>query len=444
MKSVLMAGAAAVALLVAPAAINSIDGGFGINSAQAAQGEGQGQQKHGGQGGAGAGQGGMQKGGQEGAGGGSGSRLEEDVMRGKHGMDAAAEDGEEEDSDRPDWAGTPGREGKPGQGSQGGNTKKGEDYGDLWVIVRNDDGTPDLVDGMVQVVLSDGTVVALADYDGELPEEYADMVQEVEFGRMNIARSPERVLDHSLTEALTKLDGMVITVDNLDEVTDESGRLIDYFDNTIDSPLENLALYKALLEASASAPDADGLYTVSVTSDHEGESVELDIKVSADVLPSLAASALAASSDKTGDLSVDEIAYISGFLGVDDELAALVEDDPNDPSDAFFSYSRDAVYANTSIQVLLPNEDGTAYIPTTVYVVDTDVNGDGEYTALDTDNDGVIDTLEQGQVTFNTVPSIEADDDGLDIFTQAADDSVQVLEYVHDNAIDVPLPEATN
>lgn len=28
------------------------------------------------------------------------------------------------------------------------------------------------------------------------------------------------------------------------------------------------------------------------------------------------------------------------------------------------------------------------------------------------------------------------DGNGIDTFTQAADDSVQVLEYVHDNAID--------
>ncbi|MGM0915302.1 MAG: hypothetical protein ACQEXC_15740 [Pseudomonadota bacterium] len=40
-------------------------------------------------------------------------------------------------------------------------------------------------------------------------------------------------------------------------------------------------------------------------------------------------------------------------------------------------------------------------------------------------------------VPFNTVPSIDADSDGIDTFTQQADDAVQVLEYVHDFALDV-------
>ena len=39
-------------------------------------------------------------------------------------------------------------------------------------------------------------------------------------------------------------------------------------------------------------------------------------------------------------------------------------------------------------------------------------------------------------VQFNTVPVIDGDNDGIDKFIQAADDALQVLEYVHDNAID--------
>ena len=189
---------------------------------------------HKGKGGQGAQMGGERKGrGGEGQRGGGGKAL----------TDILSED-EGEDSDRPDWAQQPGREGKPGGGSAGSDTKKGGDYGDLWVILRNDDGSAVMVDGYPVVVLNDGTTTyALAQSDGELPAELASMVSEVEFGRLNIARSPSKVIDHALSEALSKLDGVVITAATLEAVTDPSGRLVAPDGSTIDSPLENLAIY---------------------------------------------------------------------------------------------------------------------------------------------------------------------------------------------------------
>ncbi len=70
---------------------------------------------------------------------------------------------------------------------------------------------------------------------------------EVEFGRLSVSRSPNKVSDHSLAEALTTLTvtGAVVT-------QDAAGRLVitvDGVSKTIDSPLENLALYKAILLA---------------------------------------------------------------------------------------------------------------------------------------------------------------------------------------------------
>ena len=304
--------------------------------------------------------------------------------------------GEEDDSDRPDWAGG-NKELNPhrGDGNAGGDRKKGVDYGDIWVILRDDLGNPILDDnGNIQPCLDEACtqVVQLTD-DGELPPEYADQVIAVEFGRLNIARSPASVLEHSLIEALAKLDDGVFG----DTVTlDPSGRLtVDGV--TIDSPLENLALYEALL----TSPVVDGMVVLSVSTQVEGEgSVTYSFSVPEDVRLDLAAAALAAASDKTGALNVDEVVNISKFLDVDDELASLVGD---------YTYDRTTTFDGVTVWVLIETSPGV-YTATEVSVLDS--------------------------VSFNSLPAIDSDNDGIDRFAQAADDAVQVLEYVHDNAID--------
>lgn len=313
--------------------------------------------------------------------------------------DLLAED--DDDSDRPEWAGQPGNEGKPGGGNAGDNTKKGGDYGDIIVLQRNDDGTlvTEERDGdiITFAVTTDGTVVEVV--NGEIPD--GTDVQAVEFGRLNVARSPEKVIEHSLTEALSKLDGgeLGTTV-----TLDPSGRLV-VDGATIDSPLENLALYEALLSTAA----VDGVVTLSVTTTADGGTSTYSFSIPETVRLDLAAAALAAASDKTGELTIDEVVGISSFLGVDDELASYIGD---------LTYSRDLTYEDVEVIVLEPR---------------------------DTDGDGVIDeyvpvSAEVLQaVTFNEVDAtsiLNNTDGGIDVFTQMADDSVQVLEFVHDNALE--------
>lgn len=303
---------------------------------------------------------------------------------------------EDEDSDRPAWAGGQ-KELNPhrGEGSAGGDTKKGGDYGDLWVILRDDLGNPILDEnGNIQpcVDLACSETIALTE-DGELPAEYADDVIAVEFGRLNISRSPSSVLEHSLVEALSKLDGGVL---GEDVTLDPSGRLV-IDGSTIDSPLENLALYEALLTAPV---DDEGNVTLSVTTSVEGAGeVTYSFTVPESVRLDLAASAIAAASDKTGELTVDEVVNISKFLEVDDDLAGLVGD---------YSYDS-SVYDTVKVWILVETSPG---------VFET------------------REVLVSDYVTFNPVPAIDGDSDGIDRFTQAADDAVQVLEFVHDNAID--------
>lgn len=300
---------------------------------------------------------------------------------------------EGEDSDRPAWAGTPGNEGKPGGGNAGGTTKKGGDYGDIIVMQRNDDGTLVTDGNTTYAVSSTGELIPIV--NGEVPEG-AD-VQEVDFGRLNIARAPSKVLDHSLIEALSKLDGGVVG----DTITlDSAGRLVTEDGVAIDSPLENLALYVALL----TAPATDGTVTLSVKDGDDTYTLTL----SEDVRLDLAASAIAAASDKTGELTIDEIVGISSFLGVDDELASLV-------TNADYTYDRATTYTDgvLDVWVLVLDPATGNYVPTQVDL----------YTTVD----------------WNTVDSStikDNEDGGIDLFTQEADDALQTLEYVHDNALD--------
>ena len=310
--------------------------------------------------------------------------------------DILDDDGGDEDSDRPDWA-QGNKELNPhrGEGNAGSDTQKGGDYGDIWVILRDDLGNPILDEnGNIQPCVDLACTETLSlNEDGELEPGDAGSVIEVEFGRLNIARSPASVLEHSLVEALSKLDGGILG----ENVTlDPAGRLtVD--GSTIDSPLENLALYEALLTAPV---DDEGNATLSVTTSVEGAgNVTYSFTVPEDVRLDLAASAFAAASDKTGDITIDEVVNISKFLEVDDELAGLVGD---------YQYS-DAVYDDVKVWILVETSPGVLepqLVPVSQYV------------------------------TFTPVPAIDGDADGIDRFTQAADDAIQVLEFVHDNAID--------
>lgn len=338
---------------------------------------------------------------------GSGGKKDSTAPRGQRSLDDVLRE-ISEDSDAPPWAGVPGREGKPGGGNAGGSTKKGGDYGDLFIILRTDDGEPVLVkwvDGVmvlypgtgdtsgwfVQPLDASGNPIPL-DVEGHVLDE--SLTQEVELGRLNIARAPSKVLQHSLDEAVTKLDGVVITAANIETYTDSAGRIM--VDGVaIDSPLENLALYEALVNT---APNAAGdiVITVNVTSD--GGSSTSTFTVDADVAMQLAASAFAAASDKTGTLSIDGVAYISDFMDVN--ITDAVDT---------FTYDRTAVYGDEQVWILVETSPGI-FQPQLVNILDV--------------------------VTFNTITPIDADGNGIDTFTQAADDALQVIEYIHDNALE--------
>jgi hypothetical protein len=362
----LLVGAAVVALLALPL---SFDLGFDGETqfvdeayAQGHQGSGSGHGGGGqGMGGDGKGAGGTGKGQQ----GGSGGKAIEDRIFRDSGKDVLSAD---DDSDRPEWAGGE-KELNPHRGTSNPTPgiNKGDDYGDLWVLVRNPvTGEPILVNGEYQVCVDAGCTDVILTVDGELPE--GAVVAEVELGRANIVRSPDKVTQHALDEVLAKLTAATLVT------VDDSGRLV--IDGaTVDSPLENLALYIALM-----------------TNDPQLDPV-MD-KLPGDTLD-LAASLLAAGSDKTGTIGIDFVVYFN-------VITDIVENDEYYNFDAF-DYNRDTTYSG----------DITYFVQDPVTLEVTSVT------------EPIL------QAVFDNVSYTSASGTGISDFTQAADDALQVIEFVH-------------
>ncbi len=371
----LVVGLVAVPFALAP----SGDGGLQLDQASAAAAGAKNQGQGGGQGQGGAGAGGQMRG--QGSGDDIMSILEDRVFRGKgRRVIIILEDDGDDDSDRPAWA-QGNRDLNPhskgGGRPEGSGTKKGDLYGDLWIILRDENGEPILdANGHVQPVLADGTVVQLTE-EGDLPAEYEDLVVEVELGRTSVSRAPSQVLAHSLDEVLTKLDGATVVT------LDEAGRLV-IDGTTIDSPLENLAVYTYLLTGGT----IDGL--------PDGFDV---------------ASMLGAATDKTGALSIDEVVYLNNILGVNEINVATGTIDYYDFSS--YDYSRADAYAGVTITYL------------------SDPDGDGVY---DTVTEDLMDAVFDGQDWSDSTTG------GIDDFAQSADDARAVIEFLHN----VPVPTVIN
>ncbi|MBU6247402.1 MAG: hypothetical protein KGN77_06560 [Xanthomonadaceae bacterium] len=323
--------------------------------------------------------------------GGSGSKsVESKVLHGSG--DAAA--AEEESSDRrgPKYGGGRESTGKP----TGAGTKKGDLLGDMNVILRDANGVPILDEyGHVQPLDANGDPIPLTP-EGDIVAGSEDLVVPVEFSRLSVSRSPSKVIDKSYDEAIAALNAATtISID-------ASGRLVTTVDGvakTIDSPLENLALYEALLNNG---------YLPGFTPKEGAAPTSLSFLVDKTVTNSdmlQAASFLAAASDKSGSINDDTVVYTDSILGITGTTPLTGEDGKQYVDFTNVTYDRSAVY------------------PDTMTVTYLEKNEDGSYTKKTT---SIIDAVFGGETYTGTQ---------LDAFTQAADDARAVIEYVHDNPV---------
>lgn len=362
LKKLAAFGSVAVfALLSAPMASHYLGVGL-VGKAYAAEGDG------GTKAGAGKGQHGSTGGhGQE-----KGGKGKSDVM-----MKGQGGPGEESDSDRPAWAGVKG--GKAGAGTKPGTagTKKGDLYGDLYVILRNPDGTPVLDDyGHEILIAADGSLIYLTP-EGEVPT--GAVPQTVEFSRLSVSRASTKVIDQQLAEA----EKTIATATSLS--FDPSGRIVytnsDGTTATIDSPLENLALYQAILKngGTLTLPTSSGSITLNLTN---------------------AAAFLGAASDKYGSVNLDTVEYLNPVLGI----TGTIEYDGKTYYDySSFTYDRTATY-DEKVKV------GT-------------LNADNTVTWTET-------TL--ADAVFKTAPTATTNAAG---FAQAVDDARAVILFIHDTPL---------
>jgi hypothetical protein len=377
-----LVAASVTCLLAAPLLTSNINGGFAeagfIGEAYAAQGAGSAQ---GGQGGMRGGQGQNKGAGGQGAAGGQG---------GKTGMDKVLEADDDSDSDRPDWAGGDKElNDHRGEGNPSPSDMKGDEYGDLWVYVR------DAVTGLPVTVECDGgtcyQVVVCADAEctttelfnlstdpeAELPGGVVPV--EVELGRLNLGRAPTKVIEHAEEEAMSKitLDGAILGMDPAGRITVDGV--------AIDSPLENLALYIAVMTGDQQV--------IAALEPLLAEHSALEI----------AAALLGGSADKTGEITSDVVFYSNVIYN----LVPGGED--------YVDYSA-MTYDRSIYDAVVPyhyyDTDGITVLNATV---------------------NLMDYLEATQ------PALPAEG-GITLFSTAADDALEVVELIHTQIHSSVLP----
>ena len=343
-----------------------------------------------------------------------------------------------------------------GSGMGGGNphpgTVKGDTFGDLYIIVRDSNGVPeyftwDWTDadnpvpvpksveaGFVQPIAlteeqwlaeeiegdwnlpdscegEEGLWLVPMNEEGEVAAGYEAYAQEVELGRLNLARSPVTVLDAAYQEALNAINSAT-EIDS--DVTDRLVLKIDEAYKTIDSPRENLALYKKLMGAGSLtdlSDDAKGLlpgHLMFLANDNfEGRRLKN---------PALdqAGAFLAAAGDKGSEVTVDEIVYLNTTLGLNGSSFDSYVDYMG------YHYNRNGFDSATAQLLAGPVlvEDVTWYY--------------------------VDDEVDISLKVFGDVTRIEGI--GIGAFSARVSDALKVLTYVHDRGIpevaDATVPDS--
>lgn len=333
-----------------------------------------------------------------------------------------------------------------GSGSGGGGGMEPPDYGDLFVLYRDADGLPILTADSCQqplgvpsdtcpLVCSEGApcLVPVDPLTCAVQVGFETCTREIEFGRTNVSRSPERVF-------ATQLEDLLVRLSTADCITrDAAGRMVTttMVDGSpdsaaIDSPIQNLAIYKQLM--------LNGYLGTA----------ESPLALPGNVLD-IAAVGLGAASDKGGKITVDMVVYLNQILGLTDESVPTflpkkcleVKDEvmgeiqmvrkcflDYGPTGGNHQYDRGAHFGR------LP---APAYIPAVAPQA-----GWFEYLSV---LEPAIPTFGIGQgPTLGTVPELAANPSwmgsNIESFVQAADDARAVINFMHSWAVpgDYPTP----
>ena len=354
------------------------------------------------------------------------------------------------DSDRPAWAGGNTDDNIHSKGNDDSGTTRGGDYGDLYQLLRSlyADEVEDLLGSGVPIMLeiageyyvqpvgNDGLPLELNE-EGELVD--ATQALEVEFGRLNIVRSPTSVLDQALVEALKVLDpdngSATITQDFCGRLTSTYLDGAETIVKTIDSPRENMAIYRTIMQ------DLTDERLAFLNNTAEGEDPLDPLMV--------AASCFAGGSDKTGTVDLDEVVYINGFMNCTGNNPILNEweFDFNQDNKYYYNfeepviygdpyeYDREATYGNRYIQFLVWNDE---YFPD-----DENGNSGGPVFSILNIMEGLDTWHGIGEKPEFTYEWGVASNTSVEGFAMAVDDAVQVLDFVHGDSNVRFMPDYT-
>jgi hypothetical protein len=414
--------------------------------------------------------------------------------------------------------GSPGRPDDPGPGNGGPGTggsagdAAGALYGDLYVIERDGNGVPltrdvtyTYTDSETGETVTDTATCnqplnvncALLPFWGEcgldplpdgvltLPEctfdpelydpcavyateadtSFADQLQAVSFGRESVVRSPESVVDSSYAEALKSMNEAT----NMKK--DPAGRIMLYlpveddptsfFWKTIDAPLENLGMYKAVMTDNCLSPGTEIIIgdegststepvvltasAVALLSDAGLDHLVCDTGTEAEKADYLSAAVfIGAAADKTSPITLDEIININTYLRINEWVYVSEKKETTltitwlDFGDFNYKKGVDACISPTYATLL------TATSATTFEIPDTQVNVFGvSPPGVDLRGaNGVPITvcraglpyaetceLGEGNTPYDPVEAIGCG--GANWFAQAAEDARKTIWYLH-------------
>ncbi len=328
----------------------------------------------------------------------------------------------------------------------GSGIKKGELFGDMYVLLRDLDPTDGDGGNGEPVIDANGNPI-LVGTDGEpifyvadplsedpdnpdwiLDPDRDSFVQEVELERANVARAPDKVMEKALDAALLKIE----TADSVG--TDAAGRItytVNGIEATIDSPVENLALYKYLMTRDAEGTDAGGWSDDLIDSWPQAlqDLVVGDDPDNPGTTESPAwdpASLLGAAFAKEGEVTLDGMLYENSVLGVNavSQTGSGVEIDYfefNNGTSESYDYVRSDRYEGVMVEYYMNIDDdpdleyGTGDIYDLVF---SKQDWSDNYIVLQADGE----TLEEEDATGS----------GANDFAQAADDARAVIFFMHE------------
>ncbi|MCQ8119925.1 hypothetical protein, partial [Methylomonas rosea] len=345
-----------------------------------------------------------------------------------------------------------------GGGGGGGGEGTGEIFGDLYKLLRDARGVPILTaDLCQQPIAAPGVALpAIASFPGCTPASatasctipvdsatcavvvgYETYLQAVDFARMSVARSPDSVVEKQLADVLVNLStAKCLTLDPAGRVVysnedtadaDGDGDTSELVSSAVDSPLQNLAIYRELVMKGALGSPA-----IALPKPFSGYSM-LDT----------AAKSLGAAADKGGKIDLDLVVYLNQIMGLDQVTTTTVlpkipltirqevQGSMQNVVKYFLDYSGYA-YARANTYTKLPYP---ANIP-----ANQPISGYFDYLTLydaATTADGAplfyIDSAGIYPTVFSGLPGFTAGNIGG--FAQASDDARAVIDFMHSHPV---------